>query len=72
MRLEYDPQADAIYLRLKKGRVHETIEISDGVLVDLDEKGDPLGIEVLFVSKRYRAKDLASLSVRLLTSKTSK
>ncbi len=72
MRIEYDPQADAIYLRLKRGRIHETVEVSDGVLVDLDEKGDPLGIEILFVSKRYRTKDLASLSVRLLTSKGGK
>jgi len=72
MRIEYDPQADALYLRLKKGRVHETIEVSDGVLVDLDERGDPLGIEVLFVSRRYKTKDLASLSVRLLASKSGK
>ncbi|MFN3420158.1 MAG: DUF2283 domain-containing protein [Armatimonadota bacterium] len=72
MRIEYDPQADAVYFRLKKGRVHETVAIADGVLVDLDERGDPLGIEILFVSKRYRTKDLASLSVRLLTSKATK
>lgn len=72
MRIEYDPQADAVYLRLKRGRVHETVEVSDDVFLDLDEKGDPLGIEILFVSKRYRTKDLVSLSVHLLTSKASK
>lgn len=41
MRLEYDPEADALYLRLKKGRVNETVEIAENVFVDLDAKVNP-------------------------------
>jgi len=66
MRLEYDPEADALYLRLKKGRVNETVEIAENVFVDLDAEGEPLGIEILSVSKRYSSEELASMGVQLV------
>lgn len=66
MRLEYDPEADALYLRFKRGRVSETVEVADNVFVDLDAEGVPLGIEILFVSRRYPSKELASVSVHWL------
>lgn len=42
-----DFDADALYLQLAKGRVHRTIELDEGTLVDVDMTGSPLGIEVL-------------------------
>jgi uncharacterized protein YuzE len=72
MRLEYDPEADALYLRLKKGRVSETVEIAENVFVDLDAGGEPLGIEILFVSKRYPSEELASVSVHWLKRQRTK
>ena len=72
MRLEYDPEADALYLRLKEGRVSETVEIAENVFVDLDAGGEPLGIEILFVSKRYPSEELASVSVRWLKRQRTK
>ena len=50
--LEYDGEADAAYLRLGEGRVAETIEVERGVLLDLDEKGRVVGVEVLEASRR--------------------
>jgi uncharacterized protein YuzE len=72
MRLEYDPEADALYLRLKKGRVSETVETAENVFVDLDAGGEPLGIEILFVSKRYPSEELASVSVHWLKQQRTK
>lgn len=72
MRLEYDPEADALYLRLKKGRVSETVEIAENVFIDLDAGGEPLGIEILFVSKRYPPEELASVSVHWLKRQRTK
>lgn len=66
MRREYDPEADALYLRLKKRRVSKTVEIADHVFVDLDSEGTPLGIEILFVSRHYSPEELASVSVHWL------
>ncbi len=50
----YDPEADALYVRMvPKGiRVAETREVEDGVLMDFDERGVVIGIEVLGVRNR--------------------
>ncbi len=52
MRIEYDQVADAIYFRFKGEDVSESIEISAGVVIDYDSKGEICGIEVLAFSKR--------------------
>lgn len=52
--IEYDKTADALYLRLQKNKkVARTREIEDGLVVDLDNKGKVIGIEILDVSSRY-------------------
>lgn len=45
--IEYDDDANAIYLRLKKGVVSQTIGLSDSILVDVNRKNQALGIEFL-------------------------
>lgn len=52
MRVEYDPQADAMYIRLRQGDVADSDEIRDGVVVDYDANGEVLGIELLSASQR--------------------
>ena len=48
MRIDYDPQADVIYVRLRDGVVDDTHEVSKYIYVDVDERGIPLGLEILF------------------------
>ena len=45
--LEYDSSCNALYIRLKRGKVEESEPISDNVILDLSKKGEILGIEVL-------------------------
>jgi uncharacterized protein YuzE len=52
MKIEYDQQADAIYIRLKAGTVAESDEVRPGVVLDFDAEGRVLGIEMLDVSER--------------------
>ena len=52
MKLEFDPQADAVYLELTDAEVEESREIQPGILIDYDAEGRIVGIEVLYVSKR--------------------
>jgi len=52
MKIEYDPKADAMYIRLKAGTVAESDEVRPGVVLDLDAEGKVLGIEMLDVSLR--------------------
>jgi uncharacterized protein YuzE len=50
MKIEYDPKADAMYIRLKSGAIAESDEIRPGLVIDFDEEGKVLGIEMLDVS----------------------
>lgn len=65
MRATYDPQADAlfVYLRpLREGeRIAKTREIAEGVQMDFDADGHPLGIEVLWASERYLREELVAM-----------
>lgn len=52
MKIEYDQQADAMYIRLKAGTVVESEEVRPGVVLDFDAEGKVLGIEMQDVSER--------------------
>ncbi len=45
--LEYDPSCNALYIKIKKGKVAESEPISDDLIVDIDQEGEILGIELL-------------------------
>lgn len=50
MKITYDSEAEAAYIRLSKGNVHRTQKVADNLLIDLNRKGKVLGVELLFVS----------------------
>jgi len=52
MKVQYDPSADAMYIRLAEGTVSDSDEVRDGVVLDYDANGKVLGIEVLKLSQR--------------------
>lgn len=54
MRTSYDPEADAMFVWFgpEGTKSAETEEVAPGVMLDFDEKGEVIGIEVLHVSKR--------------------
>lgn len=52
MRLTYDPEADALYLKIGTAEIDRTDEVAPNVMIDLDSSGDLVGIEVLGVSQR--------------------
>ena len=41
MKLDYDPQADAMYIQLKEGKVDDTLEVGKNIFVDVDGEGTP-------------------------------
>ena len=59
MKATYDREADAMYIRVKKGKVHKTLEISNAILADVDKKGHVLGVELLFVSSHMPRKSIS-------------
>ncbi|HLD05231.1 MAG TPA: DUF2283 domain-containing protein [Candidatus Nanoarchaeia archaeon] len=57
MRITYDPDADAMYIYLKEGTVDKTQEMGENTNIDLDKKGEVLGVEILFVKERSLLND---------------
>ncbi|MEK6678801.1 MAG: DUF2283 domain-containing protein [Nitrospirota bacterium] len=66
MKIEYSKEADAIYVYFKEEYVAKSKEIEDGVVVDFDEKGQLIGIEVLDVSQRYNLSDIVNVNIENL------
>lgn len=59
MKINYDKIADAMYFSMKKGKVAKTLEMNERLIVDVDKKGNILGIEMLDASNQFPKKDLA-------------
>jgi uncharacterized protein YuzE len=51
VRMTHDPEADAVYIGLSDARPVEGEEVAPGVILDFDEHGRVVGIEVLTASK---------------------
>lgn len=65
MRITFDPQADAMYIKLKEGQFARNEEIKEGIILDLGPKGELLGIEILEVSLRYSLKEISHLDIEM-------
>ncbi len=66
MKIEYSKEADAIYVYFKEEYVAKSKEIEDGVVIDFDEKGQLIGIEVLDVSQRFSLSDIVNVNIENL------
>lgn len=66
MRISYDKEADAMYIEFSKGRFAKNKKINDFTILDLDEKGNILGIELLEASKRLPKDSLSKVLVENL------
>jgi uncharacterized protein YuzE len=52
MRLKIDRANDALYLRLTDAEIYESEEVQPGVILDFDEQGNVVGVEMLTPSTR--------------------
>ena len=61
MKLKVDHEADALYLSLSEEAASNSTEVSPGIIVDFDEDGRAVGIEMLHLSKRVSGADIQRL-----------
>ena len=52
MRVRVDQDADAIYINLTDRAIKDSSEVADGIVVDYDDAGRIVGVEILDASKR--------------------
>jgi len=66
MKIEYDKEIDALYIRLQEKYVDRTLEIEEGLNIDLDKSGKMIGLEVLDATDRYSLTDIFNISTENL------
>ena len=66
MRVRFDEQADALYVRLDESPVVESEEVRPGVVLDLDERGEIVGIEILRAGQRLPRAELKHMEFDLV------
>lgn len=60
MKLNYDKATDSLYIHLSNKPSVDSDEVSDGVVLDYDEHGSLVGVDVQHASEKA---DITSLSV---------
>ncbi len=67
MKLHYDRETDSLYIDLNARPSVDSREIQDGLVIDLDDKGQIVGIDIQHASKVL---DLATLETESLPATT--
>jgi uncharacterized protein YuzE len=63
MNVTYDSKTDTLTVVFKHGKVAESDEGKNGVILDYDEEGDLVGLEILDASKKVP--DYATLQFKV-------
>lgn len=69
MKLHYYAETDSLYIELKASPGTEAREIAPGLVVDLDDRGEVVGLDMDGASRRF---DLSTLETFALPVKTTK
>jgi len=65
MRIKLDPESDALYIRFAERPIAESEEVNKGIILDFDDQGRVVGLEILGVSEKFSAEDLQSVQVEM-------
>lgn len=69
MKLHYYPETDSLYIDLNARPSADSREVSDGVVLDYDEKGELVGIDI---QRASHILDLATLEAEALPALKTK
>jgi uncharacterized protein YuzE len=63
MKIEYSKDIDALYIKLREAKIEDSMDIEEGVTIDLDEGGHIVGIEILDASEKLEMSDIVNISI---------
>jgi len=59
MKIIFSNDADVCIIELRSGKLYDSIDLKEGVILHLDDKGTPLEIEILNASKLVSFEEIA-------------
>jgi len=63
MKISYDKEVDAAYIKLSDQKPSGVVEIAEGVNLDMTQAGEIAGIEILNASKKFPLESLFRFEV---------
>ncbi len=66
MKIEYSKDVDALYIKLREAEVADSIDVEEGVTVDLDKNRHIVGIEILDASEKLELSNLVNITIENL------
>ena len=66
MRIEYDDEADALYILLKNSAPVDARDVGAGVTADFDEQGHIVGLEVLDAAEKLGLESILTVTIDTL------
>ncbi len=72
MKLKYYKETDSLYIDLSEKKSSESKEVSPGIIIDYDPKGDIVGIDIDKASKKIDLSILEASSLPLINFSVTK
>jgi uncharacterized protein YuzE len=69
MKLHYYPETDSLYIDLNSKPGADSREIVDGLVADVDENGNVVGLDIQHASEKLDLRTLEAVSLPTLTTK---
>jgi uncharacterized protein YuzE len=63
MKVRFDEETDALYIRLSETRIIESEEVQPGIILDFDEHNHLVAIEILRASQQIPDLDISQLRI---------
>lgn len=63
MNINYDPEADSLYIHLSSKPGVDSKVLSDNIVLDIDEKDEPVGIDIQYASKILNLSELVTHNI---------
>ena len=63
MKLHYYPETDSLYIELNPNPSADSREIADGLVLDVDAEGNPVGIDVDHASQKLDLRTLETVAL---------
>lgn len=65
MKVQFNENANAIYIRFYESKIKESEEVKPGIIFDFNEKDDVVGIEILHVRDRFPLNNLKQMQFEI-------
>jgi len=65
MQIKYSPDADVLVIRLRDGKLVDSIDAAEGIIAHLDESGKVIEVEILDASKLVEIEELRLIGLQI-------